>query len=270
MRNIEGGGHANGVRYRLYLEFAAKAIQALRLQIASEDLESLITTRGYWQLQQFASNPDSTVASYLVDAEIRGRIEALGEAKKDLDFWRKAFDAFGAIAIPDSSFYINHPTKLREWDLAPDVGVRAEGICIVAPIAVVDELDDLKRHHDRQVRWRAGHSLGVMSQVLAGRELRGRLKEADPVPTAGSSARGEVWLRVVFDPPGHIRLPLADDEIIDRTLALQAITGREVAFLTYDNGQDYRARAAGLESKKFDTEEERGAADGSIQEPASK
>ncbi|HEY2079284.1 MAG TPA: PIN domain-containing protein [Streptosporangiaceae bacterium] len=51
---------------------------------------------------------------------------------------------------------------------------------------------------------------------------------------------------MVFDPPGHVRLPTNDDEIIDRTLAIQALAAREVTLVTYDTGMSTRARAAGL------------------------
>jgi hypothetical protein len=51
---------------------------------------------------------------------------------------------------------------------------------------------------------------------------------------------------MVLDPPKHNRLPINDDEIIDRALVVQAIAGRSVTLLTYDTGQSTRARAAGL------------------------
>jgi PIN domain len=44
----------------------------------------------------------------------------------------------------------------------------------------------------------------------------------------------------------HIRLPINDDEIIDRALAVQPLADRPVTLLTYDTGQSTRARAAEL------------------------
>ena len=56
---------------------------------------------------------------------------------------------------------------------------------------------------------------------------------------------------MVFDPPGHVRLPINDDEIIDRALTIQPLVGRPVTLLTYDTGQSTRARNAGLRVKKL-------------------
>lgn len=58
-------------------------------------------------------------------------------------------------------------------------------------------------------------------------------------------------MELVFDPSGHIRLPINDDEIVSRALAMQAQVGREVTLLTFDTGQSMRARAAGLTVRKL-------------------
>jgi len=48
---------------------------------------------------------------------------------------------------------------------------------------------------------------------------------------------------LIFDPPGHRRLPIDDDELVDRALAIQLMAARSVTLLTYDTGQSTRARA---------------------------
>ena len=58
-------------------------------------------------------------------------------------------------------------------------------------------------------------------------------------------------MELVFDPPGHIRLPINDDEIIDRALAVEPLAARRVTLLTYDTGQSMRAQAAGMPVKKL-------------------
>lgn len=57
---------------------------------------------------------------------------------------------------------------------------------------------------------------------------------------------GNVTLEILFDPSGHVRSPISDDEIVERAVLVQALAGREVTLLTYDTGQSTRARAAGL------------------------
>ena len=56
---------------------------------------------------------------------------------------------------------------------------------------------------------------------------------------------------MLYDPPGHARLPINDDEIVDRALTVQLLAGRPVRLLTYDTGQAMRARAAGLTAVKL-------------------
>lgn len=58
-------------------------------------------------------------------------------------------------------------------------------------------------------------------------------------------------LDLLFDAPGHVRLPINDDEIIDRALAAQALAGTEVTLLTFDTSQAARARRAGLQVNKL-------------------
>lgn len=51
---------------------------------------------------------------------------------------------------------------------------------------------------------------------------------------------------MLFDLPGHVRLAINDDEIVDRALSVQILSGKDVTFLTYDTNQALRARHAGL------------------------
>ena len=39
---------------------------------------------------------------------------------------------------------------------------------------------------------------------------------------------------LLFDPPWHERLPIPADEILDRTRAVQGLTGTKVTLLTFD------------------------------------
>lgn len=58
-------------------------------------------------------------------------------------------------------------------------------------------------------------------------------------------------LQLLFDPPGQVRLPIKDDEIVDRALAVEPLAGRKITLLTYDTGQSTRARNAGLQVVKL-------------------
>ena len=51
-----------------------------------------------------------------------------------------------------------------------------------------------------------------------------------------------------------MRLPIDDDEIIDRALAIETLADGKVTLLTYDTGQFTRARNAGLQVVKLNQE----------------
>ena len=81
-----------------------------------------------------------------------------------------------------------------------------------------------------------------------------RLRAGDVVPGPDGLTRSEVTIELVFDPPGHVRLPINDDEIIDRALAIEPLADRKVTLLTYDTNQSMRARSAGLQVIKLSKE----------------
>ncbi|GGW72151.1 hypothetical protein [Streptomyces xantholiticus] len=73
-------------------------------------------------------------------------------------------------------------------------------------------------------------------------------------PQSGET-HGKVVVEMVLDPPGHVRLPLADDEIVDRAVAIQGLAARDVRLLTCDTSQHTRGRAAGLKVTKVPTKD---------------
>jgi predicted ribonuclease YlaK len=156
--------------------------------------------------------------------------------------------------VADSSFYIQNAAPLAEADLHQILGIPpAEHIRLLFPIAVVDELDGLKESGKHRSRWRAAHTLGRLDEVLAGSTF-GILHHAK---TDGEPAlwRGEVNMEIVLDQPGHVRLPITDDEIIDRIVAIQSLAARPLRLLTCDTGQHTRGRAAGLKVTKVATKD---------------
>ncbi|MEU1410139.1 PIN domain-containing protein [Streptomyces sp. NPDC005731] len=156
--------------------------------------------------------------------------------------------------VADSSFYIQNPDRLSEVDLHAVLNLPPnEDIRLLFPIAVVDELDGLKDAGKSRPRWRAAHTLGLLDSILTGGTF-GVLREAD---RTGEPAdwRGEVNVEIVLDQPGHVRLPITDDEIIDRAVAIQALAAREVRLLTCDTGQHTRGRAADLKVTKVSTKD---------------
>ena len=69
----------------------------------------------------------------------------------------------------------------------------------------------------------------------------------------GGLPSGEVVIEILLDPPGHVRLPIADDEIISRILASEPLAGRPIILVTYDTGAGYAGpggRPAGPQARQ--------------------
>ena len=116
-------------------------------------------------------------------------------------------------------------------------------------------LDGLKKSKDSHERWRAGCTLAVLDPVSASSTGPVQMTAEDfSVLRSGGLPRGEVTTELIFDPPGHVRLPINDDEIIDQAMAIQPLAERDGTLLTYDTGQSTRARVAGLPVRKLGRE----------------
>ncbi|MFJ2007913.1 PIN domain-containing protein [Streptomyces chartreusis] len=241
-----------------YLEWATDAARMLRSQISDRDLNHLVLTPRYQTLLgscgTLAGTEQQRLVNSLVDLEITERIQAFEEAEAALEAQIGRWTGREWFVVADSSFYIQNPDKLADVDLHNVLGLPSgEHIRLLFPIVVVDELDGLKEAGKQRARWRASHTLGLLDETLAGSTF-GILRRADLASQDGE-VRGEVNVEIVLDPPGHVRLPIADDEIIDRAVAIQPLAARDVRLLTCDTGQHTRGRAAGLKVTKVATKD---------------
>ncbi|WP_214103258.1 PIN domain-containing protein [Acrocarpospora catenulata] len=153
-----------------------------------------------------------------------------------------------ALIVTDTGVFLNGP-ELPDLDLAPDIdAAEGERIRLIVPMIVIDELDKLKLHNNKDVRSRARRALRDISRLVVDIDRPNLLRDAEPpsVTPARGLRRGRVRIEIMFDPRGHIRLPINDDEIVDRALTVQSLAGREVWLAAYDTNQCLRARGAGL------------------------
>lgn len=244
LANVRSGGTSAGDLFDGYLRWAANAVRMLRHQAREADVEALVLTRRYWVIQALVGGPIGT-ARDLVEVEIDDRLAIFAEAIRNTRAEFERWDRMDWIVVADTSFFHQHPQKLDEVDLSKVLESRHEVIGLVVPMVVVDELEKQKRSTDKHLRGRAQVTLAVFERVAS--YGAGRLREADFSPIdQGAIPSGEIWLDVLFDLPGHTRLPINDDEIVDRALSVQALSGKDVTFLTYDTNQALRARHAGL------------------------
>ena len=257
LSNIRGSGGSTQAQYDNYVQWVAFTDQALRNHIRGSDLDTLLLTRRQWALQTYPPGPypqGDTALRYLLTTEVDQLIVNFADTIAQLKAQERRFDEPGRLLVADTSFFIRHPAKLADTVIADDLDERETPLHLMVPIVVVDELDGLKQSKDRHVRWRAGHTLGVLDAALRSGSGRGELRPADWTGVdAGAIPRGRVTVEILFDPPGHHRLPINDDEIIDRALAVQTLAGRRVTLITYDTGHATRARAAGLDVRKLTT-----------------
>lgn len=230
-------------RHHQYLTWANEAAQRLRNQISDADIERLIFTRRYWLV---LSSPPEPHLVDMINMELDERATALKEARDALEAQYVRWSGDAVFVVPDTSVFIEHPDKLEDIDLAAELGVDAQSLLLLVPIIVIDELDGLKRSKDRYLRWRAAYSLAYLDRLLPDPTHITQMRAAGPSPKDAGVQRGETYVELIFDPPGHERLPIADDEIVDRALAIRDLAGREVTVVTYDSGQATRARRAGL------------------------
>jgi rRNA-processing protein FCF1 len=227
-------------------------------QISNGDLDRLVLTERYrLLLAGLVGTMTSTeqqvqrVVNGLVSLELDERVADFEAALKALQGQIARWSAYGHYLVPDTSFYIHHEDKLQDVDFGPLINVWQSEVTVLVPIVIVDELDRLKESKDKWVRWRAGYTLAVLDRSFADGTGRARLRAGDVVPGPNGLTRSEVTIELVFDPPGHVRLPSNDDEIIDRALAIEPLANRKVTLLTYDTGQSTRARNAGLQVIKL-------------------
>ncbi|MGW7288964.1 PIN domain-containing protein [Streptomyces sp. NPDC054847] len=256
--NLQGpfNGPAYG-RLVLYLRWAADAVRHLRGQIRDADIDHLVLTRRHDALLAGASgglagSHQEGFLNDLLNLELSHRVADFDEAAVALRQRVEQWTGGGVFVVADTSVYVQHHARLEAWDLRSMCGVREEPIHLLVPMVVVDELDNLKQSKDKHRRWRAGYTLAVFERLLSSGPGAAILKEEDySALDSGGIPSGKVTVEVLFDPPGHVRLPINDDEIIDRGLAVQPLAGRPVQLLTYDTGQAMRGRAAGLRTSKL-------------------
>jgi len=237
--NTHGQAHD---RLTAYLEWATNSVRMLEHRVGAADIDRLVLTRGYERLLSVAGIGSPRVLNGLLNLEIHQRVNAIEQAARELDAQIARWSGELAFVVPDTSVYLEHDDKLEVLDFTSLLGVRPDKtVRVIVPVIILDELDGQKNRGEPLKRWRPAYTLGVMDRVLADGSGTGVLH-----PQSADRSLGGVVLDVLFDPPGHVRLAISDDEIVDRALAAQALAGIPVTLVTFDTGQSTRARHAGL------------------------
>ena len=215
-------------------------------------MDRLLTTPRYWAT---VANPAaSSVTAMGVRMEIEFRTRLMRTAATNLrtlvQSWRAKDGQYSTLVAFDTNFWVDHNESIQSTDWHGLLGPKQSGqdeLRIVVPLIVVDELDKLT--HNSRTRSKVVPVLREMYELL------GR-SPWHPVETiAKEQGRGDVNLQLLFDPPGHVRLPLNDDELIARVVALRDFLGvpvKQCHFVTQDRGAAFRASAVGLGTRLID------------------
>jgi hypothetical protein len=231
-----------------YFRWTDLAVRLLTGQIAERDIQRLVLTPGYGTL--LGSPSIGSPQYYAVLArEIDQRISDFDAACMELDAqigrWN---DLAATYVVPDTSFFCQGEVLFDQADYHDLLDVNwTQPIRLLIPIAVLDELDNLKQAGT--VRHRALVSLAIVDRVITGSPQDPHLlrpPELRQVSGEYQAPTGDLTVEVLFDPPRHTRLPIMDDEIIDRALAVQPLAGGPLTLLTCDTSQSFRARSVRL------------------------
>jgi hypothetical protein len=240
-------------RATAYLGWANESERMLRHRVSAADIDRLVLTPGYQRILTATgtlSGDDTAtmgVLTGLLRREIEQQDELLAEAIKALEEQMARWPSNRLYAVADTTFYIEHERKLEDIDFTDLVQATWSDtvVTLIVPIIVMDELDGLKnRAPSPHAKWRAAYTLAFFDRIFTTPGAQGILQQ----PAAD---RRGIVADIFFDPPRHERLPIADDEIIERARAAQGLTGTTVTLLTFDTSQAARARNAGLAVNKL-------------------
>jgi hypothetical protein len=235
--DLEGGlsacrGHEDTVPY---LAWCADASRQLRQHFVSPELAELAERD---QRDLTLGGTTLTRPREFLDRSIDIWQARLNEAKRQFEALRPFVSRAGQIVVADTSAFIEgvYFTEV-DWR-ALDGITSAEPVRLVVPIAVIDELDGLKRDRNARVSDRARSVLRALW------ELHG----PSPLTAVQLRGRSAVTVEVLLDDSWHERHSNTDAEIIDRAVYTGELTGRSVLLVAGDNGMLYRAAAAGLKA----------------------
>lgn len=243
--DVRGKASRDDVLLADYLSWCRTSSDRLARILHPRDIDRLFLTATYWTLLS-AQSAGSIVRS-AVHAEVDARTRDIEAAILDLEQQRTRWSHLaGPLVVLDTSVFIEHkdefPMSLAtiEQHLRPqhrdDEFATGTPVQFVIPLQVIDELDKAKADRSRV---RARLTLARLNEIIT--------SPGEPAPVEG--LRDGSYLHLLLDEPGHSRLPLEDDEIVDRALYLEGVAGPgAVGIASLDTGMHLRARVAGLKS----------------------
>lgn len=251
--NIGSGATWATDRAFAYLEWMHEARRMLHPLIRPTDLEYLVPSDSYQRVlsaigaligHAAGNSPPTRLLNTLVSAQASERQKAFDLALRELDSAVEKLNRIdGQLVVLDTNVYLHHEHKLEEMDLHADLHLTFEPVHLIVPMVVVDELDKAKLSNKG---YRAAHALAVIHKAT---RSGGLMRSSN---RSGENPRGEITVQVLLDPAGHVRLPVNDDEIVNRVASVEVLAGWPVKLVTFDTGMAMRAEHAGLRVVKLE------------------
>lgn len=245
--NVRTGASTPFDLYNAYLTWANEQLRMLRYTLTPTALDQVVTTRRHWALVNLDPVTMGSALRAFVEVEIDEQVRVLeasmAEVRREIDR-HSAVDAF---LVPDTNVYVHGEVVFDQVPWLRFTTGEQRHLRLLVPLVVIDELDRLKNRGSGTVREGSKETVRARARATL-RTLEGLFSDpANPVFLSSPNVDGpDVSIAVVFDDPGHVRLPDADSEIIDRAQAVTSLTARPATVVTLDLGMALRARLAGL------------------------
>jgi rRNA-processing protein FCF1 len=167
----------------------------------------------------------------MLTTEIEIQRDRLRSMADELATYLPSAEREGTLVVPDTNSLV-HYQRIDEIDWV--VVTKSRRVRVVIVHTVLDELDDKRYAQSPRTAERARRAVKPLDE-----------RWPDLQATGFATLRADVTVEFLIDPPLHTRLDNADEEILDRSNFLAALTQREVFLATGDRGMRSRTAAYG-------------------------
>jgi len=224
-----------------YLAWAHSAATSLRTVLRPSSLENLLFTPAFARVQQLSAR-DSPVGTAAVIYALEDSSRRLRDAIAGLENLQVDW-AHSLAVVLDTNVLLTHYPRLASipWtELSHRGGPKK--VRLGVPMVVVEELDGLKRSHNKMP---GPEGKDELARDLARRALRQLAGFFDGGHHTFQFEDNNLRVVLIADPLEHVRLAEADSEILDQALSLVPFAD-EVAVATADTAMRFRAQQLGL------------------------
>jgi hypothetical protein len=223
-----------------YQRWASQSAQMLGYSFDQDALESLIMTRRHWWLMEAPVGDSSSAVIDMFRAEQADRLRTLDAVILRLDVIQRTAADMPPLAVLDTNVFMHHERYFDQVDWSSLMG--EDRLRILVPIAVVRELDRLKRSAKNvTVSDTNKEALRTRARLTVQ-----RLRRMFPDPSAVATIAPGLECELLLDPFRHQPLPVPDAEIIDRTLVASRMLGKGITVVTDDGGMEFATKIEGL------------------------